>query len=55
MRSEKAKAINGRKEHPYAAPTYKDSPNLQEIASLLLPWPDKEPETLEGALQCCSF
>ncbi len=49
------KTINGRKEHPYAAPTYKDSPDLQQIASLVLPWPDNEPETLTDAIAVLQF
>lgn len=42
--------IESHKEHEYAAPTYKDSPYLSEMAQLVLAQRDNEIETLEEVI-----
>lgn len=43
-------AIESRKEHEYAAPTYKDSPCLKEMAEIILSQHGKDAETLEESI-----
>ncbi len=48
-------SIEGRKAHPHAAPTYKDSPALQETAEILLSRKDTDIETLEDKIEVFSY
>ena len=48
--SELYNIIESHKEHEYAAPTYKDSPYLSEMAQLVLAQRDNEIETLEEVI-----
>ncbi len=48
-------AIEARKEHPHAAPTYQDVPALQEAEQLLLSRTDTDPETLEDKIAVLDY
>ncbi len=47
--------VQGRKEHVHAAPSYRDSEDLQAMAALILDRPDDAPDTLTDAIAVLGF